>query len=170
MHPFSFGPGRHRPYNTDMNQSQYEALEEQILDAFAALLHPVLRREGMRHTMRVIDMISLLHTDTPLWDRRTAALLHDTGKYLKNSPQHARTSAILCEQLLPEESGIAEAILHHSEKDRIHSPLAEDLKDADVLARWLDDPNRYQHPRLVTARNRLRAATIDSRRTEEQTD
>ena len=82
-----------------MNQSQYEALEEQILDAFAALLHPVLRQEALRHTMRVIDMISLLHTDTPLWDRRTAALLHDTGKYLKNSPQHARTSAILCEQL-----------------------------------------------------------------------
>ncbi|WP_288081555.1 hypothetical protein, partial [Faecalibaculum rodentium] len=75
-----------------MNQSQYEALEEQILDAFAALSHPVLRREALRHTMRVIDMISLLHTDTPLWDRRTAALLHDTGKYLKNSPQHARTS------------------------------------------------------------------------------
>ena len=138
-----------------MNQSQYEALEEQILDRYSRIASLPMRLEALRHTLKVIDMISLLDTKTGLWDRRTAALLHDTGKFLKNSPNHARASAILAEELLPDEPEIAEAILHHSEKDRIHSPLAEDLKDADILARWLDDPEHYDRWRLQAARSRL---------------
>ncbi|WP_297565193.1 hypothetical protein [uncultured Faecalibaculum sp.] len=69
-----------------MNQSQYEVLEEKILTGYARIPYMPLRLEALRHTLRVVDMISLLDTDTDLWDRRSAALLHDTGRFLKNSP------------------------------------------------------------------------------------
>ena len=76
-----------------MNQSQYEVLEEKILTGYARIPYMPLRLEALRHTLRVVDMISLLDTDTDLWDRRSAALLHDTGRFLKNSPRHAAASA-----------------------------------------------------------------------------
>ncbi|WP_297565191.1 hypothetical protein [uncultured Faecalibaculum sp.] len=40
----------------------------------------------------------------------------------------------------------------------MHGALAEDLKDADVLARWLDDPASFAHPRLQAALKRLKSA------------
>ncbi len=141
-----------------MNQSQYEVLEEKILTGYARIPYMPLRLEALRHTLRVVDMISLLDTDTDLWDRRSAALLHDTGRFLKNSPRHATASARLAEELLPDKPEIAAAIRVHSEKDRVHGALAEDLKDADVLARWLDDPASFAHPRLQAALKRLKSA------------
>lgn len=138
-----------------MNKTECLRLEEELLSTYAALSWLPLRLEAVSHTLHVLDMISVLDTDTSLWDRRACAVLHDYGRYVKNSPHHARISAEEASRRYPEETNLADAIRCHSRKDRIDSPLAEDLKDADVLARWLEDPEGYRHPRLQNALKRI---------------
>lgn len=132
---------------------EFDSLKNDILSRYAAIAYLPLRLEAMEHTLGVIHAISLLHTDTDLTERRTAALLHDTGRFLFNQADHARASAAYALELgLPEP--VVSAIAVHSKKERIDSLLAEDLKDADVIARWLADP-AYEHPRLTAALARL---------------
>lgn len=138
-----------------MNKIECLRLEEELLNTYAALAWQPLRLEAVSHTLRVLDMISVLETDTSLWDRRACAVLHDFGRYIRNSPHHALASAEEALRRYPQETGLADAIRCHSRKNRIDSPLAEDLKDADVLARWLEDPEGYSHPRLQNALQRI---------------
>jgi uncharacterized protein len=80
----------------------------------------------------------------------TAGMLHDLSTYETGDPtDHARHSAARAQELLAEtgdfssdEMGlIVEAIRAHSFKDRVDGPLAELLKDADVLHHYLYKPS-----------------------------
>lgn len=77
-----------------------------------------------------------------------AAMLHDLYAYQSGSYQdHAQKSAILAHELLlklkltsPEETeAICQAIAHHDDKDLVHDPLDEALKDADVMHHCFND-------------------------------
>lgn len=80
-----------------------------------------------------------------------SGLLHDIFTYATgNSRDHAGRSAGMARSCLnssglftPEETAaVCNAIAHHSDKDKIHAPLDEVLKDADVLSHCLQDPTR----------------------------
>lgn len=71
-----------------------------------------------------------------------AGLLHDVSFYLTGSAvNHARRGAAWAEALLREQGGFSEeeirkihgAIYLHSDKSTVHGPLAELLKEADLL-------------------------------------
>ncbi len=131
--------------------NRLEKLREKV-DALLRLQpDPVERRCGFVHLYGVSGMCVLLA------DRRgldaelaaTAGMLHDLSTYETGDPtEHARHSALRAQELLaemgdfaPDEIGmIAEAIRTHSAKDRVDGPLAELLKDADVLQHCLYNP------------------------------
>lgn len=78
-----------------------------------------------------------------------AGLLHDISTYATgDSRNHAGRSAAMARtcmksagQFTQEEmDAICSAIAHHSDKDKVQSPLDEVLKDADVLHHCLHNP------------------------------
>ena len=84
-----------------------------------------------------------------------AALLHDVYAYKSGSyKDHAHLGAEYARKTLDrlaitdekETDIICDAIYHHSDKDVIDSPLAEVLKDADVMHHTLNDPTKEIKP------------------------
>lgn len=76
-------------------------------------------------------------------------LLHDISTYATGSSRdHAGRSAGMARSCLnssglfthEEIVAICNAIAHHSDKDAVHAPLDEVLKDADVLSHCLHNP------------------------------
>lgn len=79
----------------------------------------------------------------------TAGMLHDIYTYHhQDTPEHGRLGAQEARQLLQQVGGyteaeielICDAILHHSDKQSVHGPLAELLKDADIFQHYLYNP------------------------------
>ena len=80
-----------------------------------------------------------------------AGLLHDLYAYKSGSyDNHAHLGAKYARKLLdkmhltaPEETDmICSAIRHHGDKEKVHAPLDEVLKDADVIHHCLADPTK----------------------------
>ena len=80
----------------------------------------------------------------------TAGMLHDLSSYeTGDSTDHAQRSASRAKELLTEAgdflsneiSAITQAISTHSAKDQVDDPVAELLKDADVLQYYLYNPS-----------------------------
>lgn len=78
-------------------------------------------------------------------------LLHDISTYTTgDSRNHAGRSAGMARSCLnssglfthEEIVAICNAIAHHSDKDAVHAPLDEVLKDADVLSHCLHNPSQ----------------------------
>lgn len=78
-------------------------------------------------------------------------LLHDISAYATgDSRNHAGRSAAMARSCLngsglftqEEVAAICNAIAHHSDKDKVHAPLDEVLKDADVLQHCLRNPSQ----------------------------
>ena len=94
-----------------------------------------------------------------------AGMLHDLVSYESGDPaNHASRSAHRARQILAtldafddqEVDWIVSSILHHSDKDVVHGPYDELLKDADVLQHDLYNPELEAHPRHAERRARLR--------------
>ena len=112
----------------------------------------VERRCGFVHLYGVSAICALLAVrrglDVELC--ATAGMLHDISAYeTGDSTDHARRGASRARELLAEAGGfssseissIAGAILTHSIKNQIDDPMAELLKDADVLQHYLYNPS-----------------------------
>jgi len=78
-----------------------------------------------------------------------AGMLHDIATYRTGDPSgHAKRSSVEAEEILTRIGGfngeeireVCSAILTHSAKPAVHGPLAELLKDADVLEHHLYNP------------------------------
>ena len=114
------------------------------------------RRCGFVHLYGVAQTATLLALRRGL-DVELAAvagMLHDIATYETNdSTDHARRSAIEAERLLAaqgdftpaEIAAVAHAIALHSDKSPGGGPLAELLKDADVLQHYLYNPALPSH-------------------------
>lgn len=139
----------------DHKTDGYAKLSEQTFSRYARIVNPVLRTFAIEHTAMTVSFMTMtaLRRNLDFESARIAALLHDAGKFDLNegSARHAAAGALRAEELLSESGcfsqsqidSICEAIRLHSSKDQIDSPLAEALKDADVLASWAvhpDDP------------------------------
>ncbi len=94
-----------------------------------------------------------------------AGMLHDLVSYESGIPEnHAVRSAKRARQVLAsldafaseEIECIVSAISHHSDKDAVHGPYDELLKDADVLQHDLYNPALAAHSRHLKRRMQLR--------------
>lgn len=132
---------------------QYEKAKEFILSKYANIYNETLRIEAISHTMQVDSLITLLAISRgyKYEKAKIAALFHDYAQYIDNCPhsQHAKLSSLYAHKYLHEQKllkihdidDICFAISQHSKKDQEDSPLCELLKDADCLARFLEDPS-----------------------------
>lgn len=141
----------------------YWRLQPIVLEQLERIHTPALRRQGIIHTLGVVDAISLIAAKRGLdMDTcRCTALLHDIAQYTLNCAhrEHAAKGAQLAAALLEKQSvtkeksmTICHAIARHSEKQRVHDAYSEALKDADVFAHWLQED---QTPVEEISRRRL---------------
>lgn len=146
--------------STRDNSLRTQKLRDQVIGEYAKIFYTPLRIEALRHTTLVEGAAVLLARKRNLDGELLgiAALLHDYARFARNQNQnHARLSAAYARTILeetgefsPAETGvICQAISCHSAKERVDGPLAETLKDADVLAAWMEDPASVQSPGRV---------------------
>lgn len=137
---------------------RYQPLADQVFLEYSQLYHTSMRIMAISHTTSVIQWITALaisrHHSVEL--ARIAALFHDYASYTQNCghEQHAKFSSLLAVQFLEktgqfkqyEIDNIAFAIRVHSKKDQEDSPFCELLKDADLLASYMEDPDQPLTP------------------------
>lgn len=131
---------------------RYQFVKDHVYGSFQKIDNEMLRTTAMTHTNSVDNCITLLAISRGLSLElaKIAALLHDFAQYTQNCPHkdHARLSALYAHQFLEnskkfkmrEIDEITYMIGQHSYKNHIDSPMCELLKDADVLARFMEDP------------------------------
>lgn len=139
--------------STQPQYSRYAAIVDQLYRSYASIHNPLLRIHALGHTSMVDSFMTLIcfrrNLDPELG--KICALLHDIGKYEGNAShdRHAALGARMAQSLM-EETGLftdeeiynaSHAILYHSDKDKVHEPLCEALKDADTMASWAAMPN-----------------------------
>ncbi len=138
-------------YNYCMN-NRLEAIRQTIDKILRGMTDAEQSRAGFIHLYGVSALAVLLATRRKV-DPELAAvagMLHDIWSYSMNNPSdHARLGSKMAADLLtrqgdftPAEIGqISAAIAAHSSKQRVEAdPLAEVLKDADVLHHHLYNP------------------------------
>ncbi len=97
-----------------------------------------------------------------------AGMLHDISAYATmSSEDHAHKGAGMARDILKELNifskdeieAVCTAIYHHSDKELVHSPLDEILKDADVMQHVLYNPlievKTHEQERFCRVRNEL---------------
>ena len=100
-----------------------------------------------------------------------AGLLHDISSYSTgNSENHAKQSAVLAKSILKEQRTfsdeeieiIVKAIQNHTDKGNEHDLYSEILKDADVLSRYLAEPeHKFSKSRAQRIKRSLRELGIN---------
>jgi len=133
---------------------RYQRIKDHVYGKFNAIYNEILRANAMTHTNAVDNFITFLAISRNLNLElcKICALFHDFSQYTQNCPhsEHARMSAIYAHNFLSETNlfkiseidEICYAISQHSKKGQYDSPLCEALKDADVLAHFLEDPTK----------------------------
>ncbi|MDD7281590.1 HD domain-containing protein [Floccifex sp.] len=146
---------------------KYEVVKEYVYSQFSKISYEPLQSAAYTHTAMVDSCITLLAISRNVRVERAkiCALFHDYAQFVDNCPhkEHAKLSSLYCSKFLKETNlfkineidDICYAIRTHSKKDRYDSPLCEVLKDADVLARFLENPeaplNDIEKERLMKA-------------------
>lgn len=132
--------------------SRYETIRDLVFSQYSTIYLPTLRTDALCHTAMVDAYITLLakKRQLPLELAKIAAILHDGGRYLKNTSKgHAKIGALWAKEILEntelftseEIRMIVQAIAKHSNKAWVDDLLDEALKDADVLAFWSLNPS-----------------------------
>lgn len=138
----------------EINMNRYEIVKDFVYSKYAKITYEPLRIAAITHTSGVDTCITFLAISRGIKPEKAkiAALLHDYAQFVENCPhaQHASLSSIFAHKYLKETGlfkvneidDICFAISEHSKKDQYDSPLCELLKDADVLARFLENPDQ----------------------------
>ncbi|MGN1276902.1 MAG: HD domain-containing protein [Floccifex sp.] len=133
---------------------KYEVVKDYVYSQFAKISYEPLKTAAYTHTAMVDASITLLAISRNIRVERAkiCALLHDYAQFVDNCPhdQHAKLSSLYAYKYLKstelfkvnEIDDICFAIQMHSHKEQFDSPLCEVLKDADVLARFLENPEK----------------------------
>ena len=149
---------------------KYEIVKDYVYSQYSKISYEPLKTAAYTHTAMVDASITLLAISRNIRIERAkiCALFHDYAQYIDNCAhsEHARLSSLHAHQYLTqakefkvyEVDDICFAIAQHSKKEIFDSPLCELLKDADILARFLEDPNK---PLTGIARQRLIDALAD---------
>ena len=149
---------------------RYEKVKEYVYGQYAKIYNEDLKIAALTHTANVdlsITFIAMAR-GTNLERAKVAALFHDYAQFIDNCPhsQHAKSSSLHAYKYLKEcglfktteIDDITYAIRQHSKKESFDSPLCEALKDEDVLARFLENPEK---PLVGMKRQRLLNACAD---------
>lgn len=149
---------------------RYLTIKDYVYSKYSGIYNEPLRIAAVAHTAQVdvcITQLALARNEN-IELAKIAAVFHDFAQYTENCAhdEHARLSSILASRYLLETKlfktseidDIAFAIAQHSKKDMYDSPLAELLKDADVLARFFEDPTK---PLAGKRKQRLLDAVAD---------
>lgn len=132
---------------------RYEIVKDYVYSQYAKINYEPLRTAALTHTAQVDSCVTFLAISRGIKPEKAkiAALLHDYAQYMENCPhsKHAELSSIYAHKYLKETNlfkvneidDICFAIGQHSKKDIYDSPLCELLKDADCLARFLENPD-----------------------------
>lgn len=138
---------------------RYEFVKDYVYSQYAKIEYEPLRIAALTHTAMVDNCITFLAISRGIKPEKAkiAALLHDYAQFIENCPhsKHARLSSIYAHKYLTETKmfkvneidDICFAIGQHSKKDIYDSPLCELLKDADILARFLENPEMQLTPK-----------------------
>lgn len=133
--------------------NRYEIVKDYVYSQYAKIQYEPLRIAAISHTSQVDVCVTFLSISRGIKPEKAkiAALLHDYAQYMDNCPhnKHASLSSIYAHKYLTETKmfkvneidDICFAIGQHSKKEIYDSPLCELLKDADILARFLENPN-----------------------------
>ena len=131
---------------------KYEIVKDYVYSQYSKISYEPLKTAAYTHPAMVDASITLLAISRNLRIERAkiCALFHDYAQFVDNCPhdQHAKLSSLYCSQFLRqtelfkinEIDDICYAISRHSFKNKYDSPLCETLKDADVMARFLENP------------------------------
>ena len=133
---------------------KYEVVKNYVYGQYAKIAYEPLKSAAYSHTAMVDASITMLAMARNLRVERAkiAAIFHDYAQFVDNCPhaRHAELSAIYCHNYL-EQTGLFKmieiddicfAISQHSKKDEYDNALCEALKDADVMARFLENPDK----------------------------
>lgn len=149
---------------------RYEKARDFVYREFQKIHNPVIHMDAFSHTNSVDVFSSLLAISRGInvEQAKICALFHDFAKYADNCKEkdHARLSSLHAHKYLThsKDFSIADideicfAINAHSDKGKVDTPLAEVLKDADVWARFIENPEQDLSPER---RKRLLAAAGD---------
>lgn len=133
---------------------RYEKVKDYVYSQYGKISYEPMRTAAYTHTAMVDASITLIAMarNIRLERAKIAAIFHDYAQFVDNCPhsRHAELSSIYCHNYL-EQTGdfkmieiddICFAISQHSKKDEYDNALCEALKDADVLARFLEHPDK----------------------------
>lgn len=137
---------------------RYEIVKDYVYSQYLKIYNTAIKQHAIVHTAMVDSNAALLaikrNQDVEL--AKIAALLHDYAQFVENCPhsKHAQLSAEFAQKYLSETGlfsdeeiqMVSEAIRLHSNKDQIDSKFCEIIKDADVMARFLEDPDSKMSP------------------------
>lgn len=136
---------------------RYQIVKDYVYTEYSKINNTSMRVAALTHTAQVDSCITLLAMvrNQNIETAKVAAIFHDFAQYTQNCPHkdHARLSSILASRYLNESDlfevseidDICFAIAQHSKKELFDSPICELLKDADLLARFLENPNMELH-------------------------
>lgn len=130
----------------------YEELQHIFFTNIEQYCHGIYKEKAYFHSLQVCALCQKLAIQNNL-DIEIAAIMglfHDYSQFINHSSfQHAIRSKELLIPILKQTSLSLEkqkiilyAIEHHSDKENEHDIYSELLKDADVLAQYLQEPDR----------------------------
>ena len=130
--------------------NRYEILKEIFFNKIEEKVYGIYKQKAYFHSIQVSTLCMLLAKETNLNQELLGiiGLYHDFAQYINhNHFNHAKLSALALETLLDESFSdeekriMTQAIINHSNKEQINDEYSEILKTADLLAKYLEDPD-----------------------------
>lgn len=124
--------------------NRFEVTHKKINELYETIQDPMNRHLCILHHKRVLERVKNKSDNELLY---VAAFLHDCGLYLGLPGKHALSGSKFARSFLSdlhlyseeEIEKIVDLIALHSEKEKVHYPEAELLKQADISAHSLSD-------------------------------
>lgn len=137
---------------------RYEQLKDIFYQNIEDKCHGIYKQKAYFHSLQVCTLAKqiALKENLNLELAAVIGLFHDYASFINHSSfNHAYMSAQMLEKYLIEFSEeetqiILTSIQNHSDKDKIHDEYSEMIKDADVLAQYLEEPDMIMKPENKT--------------------
>lgn len=129
--------------------NRFEVLKEIFFQNIEKHCHGIYKQRAYFHSIQVMTLCQIYATKRHLNPELASiiGLFHDYAQFIHHrSFNHAALSADMIKQYLDAFSEkdittITNAIAKHSDKDKIDDAYSELIKDMDLYARYLEDPD-----------------------------
>lgn len=131
-----------------------QIVSDYVYSKLNSIYNDNLRLQALQHTNGVDTICALLALvrGQNVELAKIAGMFHDYSSFVDNVPhsQHSKVSALKAQTFMrrcgcfssEEIDEVSFAIMQHSLKAQFDTPLAEILKDADIMAHFLQEPSR----------------------------